>query len=292
MPNLENFLAFPHWQYELVRHLLQLTVASFAAGFVYFLATASQVEQRYRLASIISAVVMVSAVLEIGVLSWLWSASFSFSQATGLWQPVGDELFSNGFRYINWSIDVPLLLTQLLIVLGLSGKRFWAEWWKLATAGLLMIWTGYPGQFYEAAVAGFRPDGATWPFWFWGAVSTVFFVYLLWKVGMLIGKPPEPIENDAHRNLKYCWYVLLASWAIYPVAYAIPAFLPTSDGATLRQLLFTVADISSKLGFGVMLGRVARMRSLAIGFKPTAQLDGSVTPVRADVTQSLPPRQS
>jgi bacteriorhodopsin len=250
-----------------------LTVASFAAGFVYFLATSREVEPRYRLASTISAVVMVSAVLEIGQLSLLWSSSFSFSQATGLWQPVGDELFSNGFRYINWSIDVPMLLTQLLIVLGLSGKRFWAEWWKLATAGALMIWTGYPGQFYEAAVAGFRPDGATWPFWFWGAVSTVFFVYLLWKVGMLIGKPPEPIENDAHRNLKYCWYVLVASWTIYPIAYAIPAFLPTSDGATFRQLLFTVADISSKLIFGVMLGRVARLRSQAIGFEPAGPAD-------------------
>ena len=46
MPNIENFMAFPHWQYELVRHLLQLTVASFAAGFVYFLATSREVELR------------------------------------------------------------------------------------------------------------------------------------------------------------------------------------------------------------------------------------------------------
>lgn len=190
MPNLENYLSFEHWQYDLIRHLLQLTFASFAAGLVYFVLTSQQVEPRYRLASTISAVVMVSAALEIGMLSLVWSTAFEYSAATGLWERAPGELFTNGYRYINWSIDVPMLLTQLLVVVGLTGAAFWREWWKMAVAGLLMIWTGYPGQFYEPAVAGIV-EGATWPFWFWGAVSTVFFVYILWKVGMLIGRPPN-----------------------------------------------------------------------------------------------------
>lgn len=291
MPNMENFMAFPHWQYELVRHLLQLTVASFAAGFVYFLATANQIEPRYRLSSTISAVVMVSAVLEIGQLALVWSTGFTHSAGYGTWRPAEGELFSNGFRYVNWSIDVPMLLTQILIVLGLSGRAFWSEWWKLAIAGFLMIWTGYPGQFYEAAVAGFRPDAPTWPFWFWGAVSTVFFVYVLWKVGMLIGRPPEPLEPDAHRNLKYCWYIILFSWTLYPIAYAVPAVWPTSDGATVRQVLFTTADITSKLIFGVVLGRVARLRSRAIGYAPAILTDGDAPPVAAELRQVTAPER-
>lgn len=286
MPNLENFLAFEHWQYDFIRHLLQLTFASFAAGLVYFVLAANQVEPRYRLASTISAVVMVSAALEIGMLALVWSTAFEFSAATGLWERAPGELFTNGYRYINWSIDVPMLLTQLLVVLGLTGAAFWREWWKLAAAGLLMIWTGYPGQFYEPAVAGLV-DGATWPFWFWGAVSTVFFVYILWKVGMLIGRPPQELDPDSHRNLKYCWYIVLGSWTLYPLAYAVPAVWPDGDGVVARQLLFTIADITSKLVFGVMLGRVARLRSRKIGFVPALLTDGDAPPVGAELQQPV-----
>lgn len=282
MPNLENFLTFEHWQYEFIRHLLQLTVAAFLAGFVYFILTAKQIEPRYRLASTISAVVMVSAVLEIGQLALVWSSGFTHSTAYQEWRPAEGQLFSNGYRYINWTLDVPMLLTQLLVVLGLTGRAFWREWWKVAIAGVLMIWTGYPGQFYEPAVAGIAPGAPAWPFWFWGAVSTVFFVYLLYKVGMLVGRPPERLDADSERNLKYCWYVLLFSWTLYPLAYAMPAVWPTNDGMVARQLLFTVADITSKLLFGVMLGRVARLRSKELGFLPAIEADGEAPPRRTE----------
>jgi bacteriorhodopsin len=253
-------------------------VAAFLAGLVYFLVSSSQVEPRYRLASTISAVVMVSAALEIGVLSYAWSASFTYSEALGAWRPVEGELYSNGYRYINWSIDVPMLLTQILVVLGLQGKAFWKQWWLIAGAGLLMIWTGYPGQFYEPAVAGIAPDAPSWPFWFWGAVSTVFFVYVLYKVGMLVGRPPEPLDADSHRNLKYCWYLILFSWSLYPFAFLMPAVWPTGDGMVARQLLFTVADITSKLIFGVVLGRVARLRSKQLGYLPALEVDAEAPP--------------
>ncbi len=287
MPNVENFLAFEHWQFEVIRHLLQLTVAAFLAGFVYFILTSKQVEPRYRLSSSISAVVMVSAVLEIGQLYFNWADSFRYSPAAGLWQPTGEQLFSNGFRYINWSIDVPMLLTQLLVVLGLTARAFWREWWKMATAGLLMVWTGYPGQFYEAAVAGFAPEAPTWPFWFWGAVSTIFFVYVLYKVGMLIGRPPEPLDPASHRNLKYCWYIILFSWSLYPFAYLVPAVWPNADGMVARQMLFTVADITSKLIFGVVLGRVAVLRSKEIGYAPALLAHSEAEPVTAPIQQNL-----
>ncbi|PAX08977.1 bacteriorhodopsin [Sphingomonas lenta] len=285
MPNLENFIAFENWQYEVIRHLLQLTVAAFAAGLVYFLATSQQVSPRYRLASTISGVVMVSAVLEIGQLYIVWSSGFNY--VDGLWRPAEGYLFSNGFRYINWSIDVPMLLTQLLVVLGLTGRPFWSEWWKLTIAGVLMVWTGYVGQFYEPAVAGLTPDVSGAPFWIWGAVSTVFFVYLLYKVGMLVGRPPEPLDEDSRRNLKYCWWILLFSWTLYPFAYGVPAVWANGNGMVARQMLFTVADITSKLIFGVVLGRVARLRSKQLGWEPALLVDAEVPPPRAPVQASV-----
>lgn len=285
MPNIENYLTYDHWQYDVIRHLLQLTVAAFAAGLVYFLATAKDISPRYRLSSVISGVVMVSAVLEIGQLSFGWSSGFRYTD--GLWRPAGGNLFSNGFRYINWSIDVPMLLTQVLVVLGLTGRAFWGEWWKLTIAGLVMVWTGYVGQFYEPAVAGITPKVSAAPFWIWGAVSTVPFVYLLYRVGMLIGRPPEPMDEDSRRNLKYCWWILLFSWTLYPFAYGVPAVSADANGVVAKQVLFTIADITSKLIFGVVLGRVARLRSKALGWKPALLADAEGEPPRAPLHQSV-----
>lgn len=281
MPNLENFLTYEHWQYEIIRILLTLTVAIFLAGLFYFLLTAKESTPRYRLSSIISSVVMVSAVLEIGQLLLVWSTSFTHSSDLRQWQPAEGQVFSNGFRYVNWTIDVPMLLTQLLVVLGLVGAPFWREWWKLAVAGVLMIWTGLIGQFYEPAVSGLEPGAPVWPFWFWGIVSTLFYIYLLYKVATLIYRPPEPLDDASARLLRACWWIVLISWTLYPVAYILPAVWATADGMVVRQAVFTVADISSKLLFGVLLSWAARKRSKAIGYVPALEAEGETSTSKA-----------
>lgn len=88
---------------------------------------------------------MVSAFLELFQLSQDWRNAFNFTD--GLWQPTNDA-FSNGFRYMNWSIDVPMLLLQLVVVLGLTRKEAVGYGVQFIIGGLLMIYTGYIGQFY------------------------------------------------------------------------------------------------------------------------------------------------
>jgi hypothetical protein len=53
------------------------------------------------------------------------------------------ELFANGFRYMSWSIDVPVLLTQLLIVGGITGVAFRSKWIQFLIAQKLSAETGY-----------------------------------------------------------------------------------------------------------------------------------------------------
>lgn len=53
-----------------------------------------------------------------------------FDDPSGVWTRAGaEQTFSNGYRYINWSIDVPMLLTQFLIALGLTGAFFQRVCW-------------------------------------------------------------------------------------------------------------------------------------------------------------------
>ena len=96
--NFVNLLTYTPMQHSIVEGFLTLGYAAQAAGLVYFLATMSNIAPRYRLSSALSAVVMVSAFLELWRLAQDWRYGFSFSD--GLWRPVNDA-FSNGFRYVN-----------------------------------------------------------------------------------------------------------------------------------------------------------------------------------------------
>ncbi|MEB3360085.1 MAG: bacteriorhodopsin [Synechococcales bacterium] len=260
---MENFLTYTPVQWTIVINVLTLGYAAMAAGLVYFWLTREQAAPRYRLSSALSAVVMASAVLELFRLAQNWANSF---QLTAGVVEAGDAVFANGFRYMNWSIDVPVLLTQILVVLGFQGKRFKGPWVKFTVAGLLMIWTGYIGQFYESAGAAYENVSLA-PYWIWGAISTVFFIYIIYLVWKEISRGLQVLpDNGARGMMKAVRWLLIISWCGYVVAYLMPVISFTAWGVVARQVIYTAADIVSKVIYGVMLGRVATLRSQAEGY--------------------------
>ncbi len=258
--NFENLLNYTPFQHGIVGHVLTLGYAAQAAGLVYFLATLNNIAPRYRLSSVLSAVVMVSAFLELLQLSLDWRSAFVYGD--GLWRPTNDA-FSNGFRYMNWSIDVPMLLIQLTVVLGLTRKQAFSYGTQFVIGGLLMIYTGYIGQFYEVT----NPI----PFWIWGAISTVFYIYVLAVVWRMLGKesrnmPKDPDNLEASmKNLR--WYILI-TWSLYPIAYLMPVLWFSGWGVVARQIIYTVADITSKVIYGVILSYIAQKRSESLEYEP------------------------
>ena len=115
--SVENYQSYSPVAYEVVLSVLALGFAVMGAAFVYFIASSSNIAPRWRITSTISAVVMVSAFLELFLLLFDWQSVFALSGGT--WERDPDAgVFSNGYRYMNWAIDVPMLMLQLLIVLG------------------------------------------------------------------------------------------------------------------------------------------------------------------------------
>lgn len=256
----ENTLTYTPLQHDIISHVLTLGYAAQAAGFAYFVLSSSNIAQRYRLSSTLSAVVMVSAFLELFQLYQSWNNAFTYID--GLWQPTTNA-FSNGFRYVNWSIDVPILLLQLTIVLGLTRRRTIAYGTQFIIGGLLMIYTGYIGQFYEITNI---------PLLFlWGAISSVFYIYVVYIVGRMINRSADQLPTQPDNLPKAMrgvfWYILI-TWTIYPIAYLIPVIAPTAWGAVTRQILYTVADITSKVIYGAILSYIARKRSEALEYEP------------------------
>ena len=127
-----------------------------------------------------------------------------------------------------------------------------------------MIVTGYIGQYYEVSDLP--------KFFIWGAISTVFFIHILWVMKKVINEGKEGIPEEAKKIMNQIWLLFLVSWFLYPGAYLMPHLLGiegglfNESGVVGRQLTYTIADVSSKVIYGVMLGRVAQILSKRDGY--------------------------
>ena len=74
--------------------------------------------------------------------------------------------------------------------------------------------------------------------------------------------PPERETPAVSAAIKNATMVLLITWLVYPIAYLFPVFDDTSGTLeTLRQVGYTVADITSKGLYGLMVLGIAKARS-------------------------------
>ncbi|MGF1452371.1 MAG: bacteriorhodopsin [Opitutales bacterium] len=258
--NMENYFQYSNIQWESVSHVLTLGVGVFIAALVYFLASMKQVAPRFRLSNMLSAVVMVSAAVILFRQAFDWDSTFR-ALGNGMYGRKDGELFSNGYRYMNWSIDVPVLLVQMLIILPLAHKVKTSRGWQFVIAGLIMIWTSWAAQFYEH---GAQVEGVSvTPFWIWyllGWLAYIWIVAIVWKT-ISDGKKDPSMSADSKNMLGAIRWVLVGSWTAYAVAIVLPLLWWDAGSGVARQFIFTFADIISKAIYGVMLGMVAANRS-------------------------------
>ena len=256
---MENLFSYSPMAYEMVSHVLTLGFAVMLAALFYFILTIRSVAPRYRISSVLSVVVMVSAFLILYFQQTSWTNAFQFNAITGLYERAAQaDGFSNGYRYLNWLIDVPMLLFQILFVVEIAkSRRARVRNWFFFS-GAMMIITGYVGQFYETT--------NTTALLVWGAISTAFFVHVLILIYRVIKDGSEGLPPQAVKILNTIWWLFLISWMLYPGGYLMPLLMNSEAGVVGRQITYTVADISSKVIYGVLLTQVAQIRSQAEGY--------------------------
>ncbi len=251
--------------FEIVNHILTLGYASMAAALLFFILTKNNALPKYRMSSVISVVVMVSAFLLLFIQKESWTAAYAFNGQAYALRP-GADLFTNGYRYLNWLIDVPMLLIQILFVAGIVGSERVKFMTRFTLSGCLMIIFGYIGQFYEP---GRLNENVFW--WaFWGIVSTLFFIYVLILITKVINEGKAHMEAPARNVFGAILPLFYVSWWLYPIAYAAPVLMQfgTSYEITIvsQQVIYTVADIASKVIYGIMLTVTASMLSEKQGY--------------------------
>jgi bacteriorhodopsin len=270
LPNVpfENFFTYSPMAYDMVAHVLTLGYAAMLAGLFYFILTLKTVAPKYRISSVLSVVVMTSAFLLLYAQAQNWNQAFLYDAEINRYvRAAGAANFTNGYRYLNWLIDVPMLLFQILFVINIASDRFASIRNQFFASGALMVITGYIGQYYEVSNVAV--------YFLWGSVSTLFFLHVLFLMRKILKEGQEGMTPRAARIINGIWVLFLVSWMLYPGAYLMPVLtempagsgtglLPLFDGDTAvvaRSITYTVADITSKVIYGVLLTVAAQIRS-------------------------------
>lgn len=252
--------------YEIVSHILTLGSACMAAALFFFILTKNSTHMKYRMSSVLSVVVMVSAFMLLFIQKQSWTAAYAFD-GTAYSLKEGSDLFTNGYRYLNWMIDVPMLLIQILFVAGITGAARSSYMLRFSTSGILMILTGYIGQFYEPG--RLNANIAAWAIW--GLISTAFFLYVLVLITKVIKEGAGNMDGTAKKIFSAILPLFYISWWLYPVAYAAPVLMESGVSYELtivsQQVIYTIADVASKVVYGVMLTVVASMLSAKEGYQ-------------------------
>ena len=224
--------------YTLVYNVLSFGTAVMFGAFVYFLTQMRSVNKQYQAGIAVSAIV-------VGI------AGYHYYR---IWSDFGEGVMNEGYRYADWLITVPLLIIELLIVLGVAKQERRSLMLKLVPATILMVGLGYPGEVANG-------NGAKWTFW---VLAMLPFIYILRTLYSELQKAGQRETGAVATQIKNATYVLLTTWMVYPIAYLFPIFDGDSETLeTLRQVGYTFADITAKGLYGLMILWIAKARTEA-----------------------------
>ncbi|MEM6912242.1 MAG: bacteriorhodopsin [Verrucomicrobiota bacterium] len=278
MENMENFFTYQSYQWDIISHILVFGVGATLAGLVYFIITAREVAPKYRMSNYLSAVVMVSAAIILFNQQQSWDRAFTYDGevwSTAYSQGETGTTFSNGYRYLNWSIDVPMLLLQILFVVPVAAGKFKSLAVGFGLSGLAMVVFSYIAQVFEYGFNPEAPDsGAVGLFWVFYILGWIAYLIVLWIFFKGVMPLTRSLSTKAAGVMKGIAILFLISWTIYGIVIAIPAFAWNPSGSVWRQVLFTIVDVTSKVVYGAMLSYVCMLRSAEDGYQPAVESMG------------------
>lgn len=248
--------ALTQGQYDTVYNLLSLVIAAQLFTALFLVVSQPRVLPRYRQALVVSAIVC-------GIAAYHYFRIFSsFRDAyvtdaaggQGVYSQAIGRSFNEGYRYVDWLLTVPLLLVELVVVLTLAKALQSSLLRRLIPAAALMIVLGYPG---EIATANSTRH-------IFGLLSTVPFLYILYVLFIELTKSLDRQPAAVRRTVSRMRILLVATWGVYPIAYLVP--LLGFDGANAwvgKQAGYSIADILAKAMYGLLIYKIARMKSFA-----------------------------
>jgi len=238
-------------EFSLVYNMLSFALAAMFGSFIFFILAREQVGQKYRIALVMSAVVVAVAGYHYWRIFDSWGAAFTLENGAYV---ASGKPFNDGYRYVDWLLTVPLLVAELVAVLVLPREKSLGLTARLSLAAVLMIATGYVGEVATDTITRA----------IWGAISTVPFLYILWILWGELGRAVDRQTSEVKILLRNTRLLLLATWGFYPIVYLLPMLGIVGASVLVSvQVGYSIADVAAKCGYGLMIYAIARAKNSA-----------------------------
>ena len=238
-------------QYSLVYNALSFTIAVMGASTIFFFLRSFQIGPQYRTALTITGLVTLIACYHYFRIFASWESAFTI--VDGVVKPTGPA-FNDAYRYVDWLLTVPLLMTELVLVMKLSSDESWRKGSRLAILAAVMIILGYPGEVASS-------NGTRFIFWVLAMIPFLIIVGdLFFGLRDAIAKQPDNVRGLVNAAR---WLTVL-SWAFYPIVFLFPTIgLSGAAADTAVQIGYTLADLISKVGLGLLVFVISVRKSEA-----------------------------
>ena len=240
------------WQHNIVYNMLSLGIASMLFTSIFLWFARERVLPKYRMAVMVSATVTsIAAYHYVRMFD-----SFNEAYAIGGTIQAGFEGYNVGYRYVDWFLTVPLLLVELVAVMGLARAVQSSLLKRLVPAAAAMILLGYPGDMHTQ-LFGLSNS-------MWGLLSTIPFLYIMYVLFIEISKSLKAQSPKVQGLLKTARTLLVATWGVYPITFILAmndTGAPAFEAVVAREVGYSIADILAKCAFGLLIFVVARVKS-------------------------------
>ncbi|GDX99755.1 xanthorhodopsin [Phycisphaerae bacterium] len=232
-------------------YLFWLGTVAMGAGALYFWLMMGTVAKSYR-----SVMVVAGIICAVACFHYFRMSAIYLEQVAGLFDAAGQRIagktitqFPTAYRYIDWLITVPLLVLEVPLLLRL-GRKGTGLFRSLVLASIVML--------VFAWIAEVSPVGGTswWVNYLISCVAWFYIVYILFsQVSAQMQAQPESIV----RALKGLRMFILVGWTIYPLGFLMA--LVGTQGESIREICYNIADVINKVGFGLVCYQGVRMAS-------------------------------
>lgn len=240
------------WQHNIVYNLLSLGIASMLFTSIFLWFARDRVLPKYRMAVMVSASVTSIAAYHY----FRMFDSFNEAYKVGGTIEEGFTGYNVGYRYVDWFLTVPLLLVELVAVMGLASAIQSSLLKRLVPAAAAMILLGYPGDMHTQ-LFGLSNS-------MWGLLSTIPFLYIMYVLFIEISKSLAAQSPKVQGLLKTARTLLVATWGVYPITFILAmneVGAPSFESVVSREVGYTIADILAKCAFGLIIFVIARVKS-------------------------------
>merc|ERR1711871_319781 len=142
------------------------------------------------------------------------------------------------YRYVDWSITVPLQMIEFNLILKAAGKPTSAAmFWKLLLGTVIMLAFGYCGEITVLnAWPAFAGGLAGWGF--------ILFEIFAGEAGGSVAGCSEAVATSFN-NMRM---IVTVGWSIYPLGYLFGYLLGAVD-ETFLNVIYNIADLVNKIAF-------------------------------------------